>query len=452
MIQEQVVADRPDDSTEQPTVDPMVSWFRQSAPYINAHRGRTFVLMLSGDAIADANFVNIVHDIALLNSLGVRLVLALGARPQIDGLMQAQGIEAEFHQGLRITRSSCLEVVKQAVGVVRAQVEARLSTGLANSPMHGSGIRVLGGNFITAKPIGVRDGVDFCFTGEVRKVQARQINQALDNGAIVVLPCLGYSPSGEIFNLSVEDIATRVAIGVKADKLIAFSKESGVLDSKGELCRELRPADSARLLNNAELGTCFRQSLRACYNAVEEGLPRAHIVSYTGDGALLGELFTRDGTGTLITRGSYEQIRPATVDDVGGILELIRPLEASGVLVRRSRDLLENEIHNFTVVERDGMVVSCIAKYTYAGEACAEVACVVTHPEYQGANRAAVLLEHVEQQAKEAGLKQLFVLTTRTAHWFLEKGFAEASFDALPVEKKALYNFQRNSKIFIKQI
>jgi amino-acid N-acetyltransferase len=439
-------------NTDKINSEQMVAWFRQSAPYINMHRGRTFVLMLSGDAIAHANFINTVHDIALLNSLGIKLVLAIGARPQIDQQLAIEKLKAEFHQGLRITNEATLQAVKKAAGAVRAEVEALLSTGVVNSPMHGASIRVVSGNFVTAKPIGVRDGIDFCFTGEVRKVAAAAIEAELKQGNVVLLPSLGYSPSGEILNLSVEDVATQAAIAIKADKLITFGEKSGAEDEKGKLLKELRPGDCASLINSDLPSQALRQALRACYSAIDNGVPRAHLISYIQNGALLTELFTRDGSGTLITQGSFEQIRSATIDDVGGILQLIEPLEEQGILLRRSRELLEAEIDNFTVIERDGMIVSCIALYPYINKSSAEVACVATHPDYRSSNRASLLLQNIEKKAKQKKITTLFVLTTQTAHWFMEKGFTQAELSVLPTEKQKLYNFQRNSKIFTKKI
>lgn len=430
----------------------MVAWFRHSAPYINAHRGKTFVLMLGGEAVAHPNFINTIHDIALLNSLGVRLVLAVGARPQIESQLEKAGLAANYHQGLRITDVAMLEVVKQAMGAVRCEVEALLSTGLANSPMHGAGIRVVSGNFVTAKPIGVRDGVDFQHTGEVRKIDKHSIHTALQNGRVVLLPCIGYSSTGEVFNLSVEDVATKAAMALGADKLVSFIEPAGIESEAGELLREIKPGDCAALLNNFALDNQLRNSVRACYNAIENGVHRAHLISYANDGALLEELFTRDGSGTLITQLHYEQVRVATIDDIGGILGLIEPLEQQGSLVRRSRERLEAEIDHFTVIERDGAILACIALYPYADNATAEVACVATHPDYRNGSRASVLLSAVEEKARKAGLESLFVLTTQTAHWFVEKGFEQQGIDALPMEKKALYNYQRNSKVFFKTL
>ncbi len=428
-----------------------LKWFRNSAPYINAHRGKTLVLMFGGEAVAHSNFANIIHDIALLNSLGVRMVLVHGARPQIEERAQLRGVNSRFENGIRITDAETLECVKDAAGSLRAHIEALLSMGLANSPMHGASIRVCSGNFVVAKPIGIQAGVDYEHTGTVRGIDTVGINQQLDEGSIVLLSPQGYSPTGEVFNLSLEDIATQTAISLQADKLIAFSEHDGVLNNEGELINQ---CDIAAIKN--QLGQCSDTNtaglLRAIINCGENGVSRCHAISFSDDGALLQELFTRDGIGTLVSQNHYEQIHTASIDDVGGVLELIQPLEENGTLVKRSRELLENEINHFTVMERDGMVIACAALYPYPDHGTGEIACVVTHPDYRGGERGERLLVALQQQAKQQQLKQLFVLTTVTAHWFLEQGFIEASPDTLPQQKQALYNLQRNSKVFVKSL
>jgi amino-acid N-acetyltransferase len=428
-----------------------VKWFRNSAPYINAHRGRTFVIMFGGDAVDDPSFATIIHDIALLNSLGVRLVLVHGARPQIEARCALRGITPRFHHDMRITDSETLECVKDAAGSLRAQIEALLSMGLANSPMHGAQIRVCSGNFVVARPLGIHDGIDFCNTGEVRRVDVEGINRQLQQGSIVLLSAIGYSPTGEVFNLAYEDVATQTAVALKADKLIAFSREPGLFDSQGELVRfaELR---EARPLYQRTGDPLLKGILQALIQSIEHGVKRAHLISYRNDGALLQELFTRDGAGTLITEDQYEQIRTAGIDDVGGILNIIEPLEAKGILVKRSRELLETEINHFMVIDRDGMVIACAALYPYPESGCGEIACVATHADYLGADRGERLLAALERKARQLGLQRVFVLTTRTAHWFQEQGFVQAPLEALPPQKQALYNFQRNSRVFMKSL
>lgn len=430
-----------------------VKWFRQSSPYINAHRNKTFVLMLPGAAMQSENFHNIIHDIALLNSLGVRLVLVHGARPQIDARLGLEHSNSDFHEQWRVTDATQMTGVSQAVGEVRFAIEAALSTGLPNSPMHGAHIRVVGGNFVTAKPIGVINGVDLQHTGKVRRVDSAALHQALDNGTIAVVSPLGYSPTGELFNLSFAEIATQVASALKADKLIAFTSETGFYDHDGNLCRQLSVSECAQQLTQLEQDHDRSQSLQACYDACQLGVPRAQIISYQEDGALLQELFTRDGSGTLVHRDNYEVIRQANIDDVGGLLELIEPLEQQGALVRRSRELLESEIDRFTILEKDGTIIACAALYPFGeNPTTAELSCVATHSEYRKGGRAKMVLDAIESKARKQGIRELFVLTTQTAHWFLEQGFVGAALDRLPEEKQSLYNFQRNSKVFIKPL
>jgi amino-acid N-acetyltransferase len=425
-----------------------VNWFRNAAPYINAHRNKTFVLYLAGDAIAHENFENIINDITLLNSLGVRLVLVHGATLQIDERLASTGIESELHEGVRITTATALAPIEETIGRLRISIEARLSMGLVNSPMHGSAIRVNSGNFIKAKPLGVHHGIDFQHTGGVRKVHTSTINQLLETGTIVLVSPLGYSPSGEVFNLSACELATRVATELSANKMIYYLDQPGILDAEGNVINELQPSDAKALLaEHPSIGRELALAADACQNGVE----RCHLISYQEDGALLEELFTRDGTGTQICKESYEQIRQATIDDVAGIIELIRPLEEEGVLIKRSRELLEMEISFFHVIIRDGAVVGCAALYP-SDDDSGELACLATHPDYRNSERGEALLKAVEYSAGMAQLRKIFVLTTQSAHWFQERGFIEESLDELPTSKQMLYNYQRNSRVFSKQL
>ncbi len=439
------------DNTAQ--TDTFVDWFRSSSPYIHAHRGRTFVIALGGEAVADATFANLIHDIALLHGLGIRLVLVHGARPQIEERLRLRQAQMQIVNGLRITDDQALACVKEAAGAVRVEIEALLSMGLANSPMAGAKIRVASGNFVTARPLGVHNGVDYCHTGQVRRVDAAAIHQVLAAGAIALIPPLGYSPTGEVFNLSASDVAGSVAVALGADKLILLLEEKGLKDSQGRLITNLIPSElEAILKRRRRMPEELQQQLRSAIDTCRRGVKRIHLLARRVDGVLLKELFTRDGIGTMLTAEHYEEIRNARIDDVGGILELLSPLERQGVLVRRSRELLEREIERFSVVELDGMVIGCAALYVYPDEQMAELACVVVHPDYRSGQRGDVLLQHMEQRAREQGIRRLFVLTTQTAHWFRERGFMPLPIKQLPVAKQRLYNYQRNSKAFIKTL
>jgi len=428
-----------------------VSSFRQTSPYIKSYRNKTFVIMLPGAAVSHSNFANIIHDIALLNHLGVRIILVHGARQQIEQQLDTSDIKTQIHHGKRVTDKATLACFIDAVGATRFVIEAALSTGLPNSPMHNADIQVRSGNVVTAMPCGVVDGVDLQYTGKVRKIDAYGLDEMSFNGSIVLVSPIGYSVTGETFNLTYTEVATEIAVALEADKLIAFTKANGVIDDNGELQRQLTLLQCEKLLLRKDT-TDSHFSLKACYSACDRGVNRAQIISYTEDGALIKELFTRDGFGTMVHRDSYELIRRARIDDVGGILSLIEPLEENGVLVKRSRERLEQEIEHFTVMEIDGTIVTCAALYPFIQDNSGELACMATHPEYQGNGRAAKLLAHVEKQASKIKMKQLFVLTTQTEHWFLEQGFSLSSLEILPQERQKLYNYQRNSKIFVKAL
>lgn len=428
-----------------------VNWLRHASPYINAHRDCTFVVMLPGEGVEHSNFGNIVHDLVLLHSMGVRLVLVHGSRPQIEARLAERGLTPRYHRDLRITDGPTLDCVIDAVGRLRIAIEARLSMDMAASPMQGSRLRVSGGNFVTARPIGVVDGVDYHHTGEVRRVDRKGIGRLLDERSIVLLSALGYSPTGEIFNLACEDVATRAAIELQADKLLLFSAERGLLDEQGRLVRELRPQQVPVHLQRLA-GNYQGELLDAAAQACREGVKRSHIVSYAENGALLTELFTRDGGGTLVDQEQFESLREASIDDVGGLIELITPLEDQGILVRRSRDVLEREIGQFSIVERDGLIIACAALYPITDSDCGELACLAVNPEYRHGGRGDELLERIEERARALGLRTLFVLTTRTAHWFRERGFEPSGVERLPAARASLYNYQRNSKIFEKTL
>ncbi len=435
-----------------------VDWFRQSAPYIHAHRGRTFVILFGGEAVLQDSFAHLIHDIALMNSLGVRIVLVHGARPQIEQQLSALKIKSEFADNMRITLNENMPAVEQAVGQVRMSIEAQLSMGLPNTPMAGAGLRVISGNFITAQPYGIHKGVDYCQTGNVRNVDADAIKQHLQNNNVVLISPIGYSPSGEIFNLRAEDVATETAIKLGADKLIFVMENNGVTDKEGSLLQQLDLPSAENWLKNhnnenkLDRNEDTQTHLSNAAHACRGGVNRVHLLSRLTDGALLLELYTRDGVGTLVTAENYEGLRTASINDIGGIMELISPLEADGVLVKRSREQLELDINNFTVIERDGMIIACAAIFAFPETEAAELACLAVHKDYQIHGRGDDLMQHIEWQARKKHMKKLFTLTTQAMHWFIERGFVECQTDELPMEKKSLYNYQRNSKVLCKKL
>jgi amino-acid N-acetyltransferase len=430
-----------DDTVNTPTTHQATttSWFRTAAPYIHAHRDATFVIAFDGETIATQGFESLLHDIAILNSLGIKLVLVFGARPQIEAACLAQGIEIKYHRGLRITDQASHPVTQAVVGQLRLDIEAKLSFGLPHTPMADARVRCTSGNLVTARPAGILDGIDLGHTGEVRRIDIDGINQQLALDNIVLLPPLGFSLTGEMFNVSYQAIATAVATALSADKLIFIG------ESNTSLPRELT-------MSEAEQYSEQHAALASAITACQRGVKRVHLLDRNLDGALLQELFSRDGAGTLVSASQFETIRRASIDDVGGILELLQPLEANGTLVKRSRELLEREIDHFTVMERDGTVIACAALYSYPANDMAELACLAVSSHYHRHGRGKQLLTTLEKIAQAQGIQSLYVLTTQTAHWFLEQGFKPAEISDLPVEKQALYNYQRNSKVFHKAL
>ena len=440
----------------QPDIFPFVSWLRNVAPYIHSFHNKTFVIAFAGELATDSELENLVEDIAMLHAMGMRIVLVHGSRPQIQEQLALHSIEARYGTGqmlgYRITDPAAMECVKEAVGELRLDIEACFSQGLPNTPMAGSRISVISGNFITARPVGVVEGVDFMHTGLVRKVDHESIKMSLDHHKIVLLSPLGFSPTGQAFNLAYEDVACSTATALKADKLIFLSNINGLFNSAGEHIAEIAlPQLNKYLGEGGLLPGDLRSLLLIAAKAVKLGVSRVHLLPHNRDGAVLEELFTHDGVGTMIVASDIENLREATIDDVGGILQIISPLEEEGVLAPRGRSVIERDISTFSVIEHDHVIFGCAALFQFA-ENIGELACLAVDPDTQGTGDGERLLKRVEARAKELGLKKLFVLTTRTEHWFLKRGFIRSHVDELPKERKSHYDWDRKSMVLIKTL
>lgn len=430
-----------------------VNWFRDSSPYIHAHRNRTFVISFGGEAVIDTSFAGHVHDFAMLNSLGIRLVLVHGIRPQVDDRLKKKNIKSEFHRNLRITDAQTLEYVKEAAGLVRVEIEALLSMGLSNSPMAGAKIRVSSGNYITAKPIGVLDGIDYQHAGTVRRIDTDAIRQQLDLDNVVLVSPTGYSPSGDTFNLCAEKVATEVAIALHADKLLLLTEQSCHYPVNKQQIQQMTTTEAEAFISkNPDIPEHIKLPLSAAIHGCQQGIDRAHLVDRTINGGLLLEVFTRDGIGTLISSNPYEQLRKATINDIPGILELVTPLEKQGKLIPRSHENLEMNINDYLVIDLDGLIIACTALHLLEDKQSAEIACLAIHEEYQNANRGSHLLEHISNKARELKFQKIYVRSTQTMHWFKERGFVQTDNENLPVSLLKTYNQERNSKILFKNL
>ncbi len=424
---------------------------RQVAPYIHAFRDSTIVVAIPGELVAAGGLNALVQDLAMLGALGMKIVVVNGCRPQIDEQMKLRGVEPRFSHRRRQTDQVALECAKEAAGEIRLDMEAAFSQGLPNTPMAHSSVRVVSGNYLQARPMGIVDGVDFQYTGNVRRVDAQAIRAALDTGSVVLLSNIGFSPTGEAFNLQMEDVAAATAVALGADKLVYLMETDGLVDEHGRVLTEVSEAQvEATLAHDVPEPT--RLYLETSLAACRGGVPRTHLLPYEVDGQVLLEFFLHDGIGTMLVPESLEALRVAGPEDVQGILALIRPLEEAGTLVKRDRALIESEIENFSVIEHDRVIFGCAALYPFPGERIGEMACVAVSPQTQGRGDGEVLLRHIEQRARAVGLDRLFVLTTQTTHWFLRHGFVTGSVDDLPSAKQGMYNFQRRSQVLVKKL
>ncbi len=439
-----------------------VPWFRSVAPYIHAHRGKTFVVALAGEAVAAGKLQAIAQDLALIQSMGVKLVLVHGFRPQVNEQLAAKGHTARYSHGMRITDSVALDCAQEAAGQLRYEIEAAFSQGLPNTPMAGAQVRVISGNFITARPVGIVDGIDFKHSGLVRKVDTDGLLRCIDMGAMVLLSPFGFSPTGEAFNLTMEEVATSVAIELGADKLIFMTEVPGVRMQPTEPASDDNPIDTEMPLAAAEallaqLPDPQQPSdvafyLQHCVRACKAGVERSHIIPFAVDGALLLEVYVHDGIGTMVIDEKLEELRQATSDDVGGILQLIEPFERDGTLVKRDRTEIERDADHYTVLEHDGVIFACAALYPYAEARTGEMAALTVSPLSQGQGDGEKVLRRVEQRARAMGLTSIFVLTTRTMHWFLKRGFAVVDPDWLPEARNRKYNWDRKSQVLVKKL
>lgn len=419
-------------------------WFRHAAPYIHAHRDATCVIAIDSATLTLAKSTALIQDLALLNSLGLRLVITFDAHLQVAAACDEQAITLSYHQHAPIIDDKALVIAQAAIGQLLFHLHAQFSFKLPDTPIAKSALRCSSGNFVTAKPLGIHQGVDLHHSGAVRKIDTAAIEQQLDLGNIVILPPLGYSSTGDIFYLSGDEVASACAQVLAADKLIFLT------DPNPTLPREMTLAQAEDYLsdNITSAPTPLRLAIAACQNTVK----RVHLLDRHQDNALIQELYSRDGAGTMISAHHYESTRRASIEDIAGILSLIQPLEEKGILVKRSRETIELSIEHYIVMERDGRVIGCAALHPYDNERIGELACLAVADDYQHQGRGEVLLQAIILQAKKQDLATLYSLTTQTSHWFIEQGFIASTIDELPIEKQSLYNYQRNATVLVRKL
>ena len=534
-----------DQRIQVPLVDPkstFVGLFLECTPYIKMHQDSTMVIHVASEVLDKPElFELLMEEVAVLALLGVRPVLLVGVRMQVDASLRRRNGNPVLYKGdgdVRETDEETMRVVQEVCGFMRSRVEGALSRGRARSgPSGGVGVDVVGGNFFyTAQPVGVRNGKDYGYTGEVRSIDVPKINKHLNAGEIVLMTALGYSASGAIFNVKTEQVAAAAASALSASKLIYMTPdrlvgcrsniascavegadrmstqisadqplEDGegppVLQSMrlaeakslikyyaqicppppaparqaddapaGEVCATAVPptlddaqasgvklaeasaatADEATPEELADYATrrCL-QLCRHCVRALELGVTRTHILP-PAPGALIQELYTTDGIGTLITRDVYDGIRLAAAEDIPNILTLIEPLETRGVLVKRAPEVLARDVDSgyYYVYTRDDTLLACAQLKRYSATH-AELACLVVAPSYRRQGCGDAMLGFMERTAVAAGVNNLFALSTHTMQWFMERGFRQVSVDELPERRAAIYDSDRASKVYV---
>lgn len=410
---------------------------RQSSPYMARHRGKTLVIYLPGSLISHPEtLLEFAKDCLLLKNLGIQPILTLGATEQIDQACLESGYTWQTHLGQRITEGQHLTLFQQTLGWVRSQLEAAFSQ--ASAEQH-SPITLVSGNWAIAQPKGVIDGIDFQHTGRLRKINQAAIKATLDAPQIALLTPLSYSLTGEVFNLNTLELAFALSQQLQVDKLMLYQPS--------ERMAKLPKSMSLTEALNAPLPNPLSSHLQN----YAQGIPRIHLMDEMQPGSILLELFSRDGLGSLIFTDRYHHIRPAKIDDVAGILNVIAPLEKKGILVKRSRETLELEIENFIVLTLDQSIIGCAALYPI-DQTTAELACLAVDHDYQGQDFGRELMQNIEQLARQAHFSRLCLLTTHTQHWFIEHGFQPATLQDLPPARQQLYNYQRQSKVLIKPL
>jgi len=417
-----------------------INTFRAAAPYIYAHQASTSVITLPTEIVTSDSLGELIQDLALMQTLGIKLIIVFDT-----GLFRARSPKVVDHNKMI--------KLQHLIGEYQTRLESLFSTGLVNTPMAGMKLTTVSGNFVLAKPVGIVDGIDQQYRGEVRRIETHAIRQQLEVNNIVLLSSLGYSPSGECFYIDKYQIASTVAASMPAEKLIFLTEEKNLLDHRKQRIKFLTLSDAQALLKrrktlSAKMRMLVELSLQACYQQVE----RVHILSNTSSGVLLQELFSQDGAGTMITHDAYDDIRSASINDVGGIQSLIKPLEDEGILLVRSSEQIERDLKHYVVIERDGFVLACGALLPYDNQYHAECACIAVHPEFQKEGHGKRLIKFLENKAKQLGCDTVFAMTTRSLHWFYDNGYQKSQLNALPADRQKAISSKRNSRVLVKKL
>ncbi|MCB9496184.1 MAG: amino-acid N-acetyltransferase [Fibrobacteria bacterium] len=428
---------------------------REALGYMARYRGETFVVKIESGLVESPVFPGLLRDLASLHRMGIHVVVVPGARKQIDAVLQTWEIESQVHQGIRITSEEALPFVTLAAFDVCNKIMSTLAE---------SGVSALIGNWVKARGLGILDGVDYGLTGTVQSLRTDTLRQLLAQDFVPIVPNIGWNAVGKPYNVSSSQLAMEMAIQLGANKLFFLCdvrpdladdlelpedvhlRENGLLES-------VTMAQAQELLgrNPDRIRQPFRDYVERGVEACRKGVRRTHIVDGQEDGALLREVFSQDGIGTMVYANEYDHIRRATLTDVQDIQRLQEPYVKQGVLVPRSADVIAAKIADYAVYEVDGFVQGGAALHLFP-DGSAEIAAVAVSEHLRRWGIGRKLVQYLMDRAHRLGLDRVFLLTTQTSDWFAELGFVRGDLGDLPQEKAATYSHQRGSLIFVRTL
>ncbi len=426
-----------------------IKTIREVFTYINRFRGKVFIIKIDSEVIDNIYFPVLLKDLATLHSAGIRVIVIPGARKRIDEILKQYGIESNYHNGIRITEEEAIPFVKMAA----FDVSNRIMTGLSAHR-----INALVGNWVRARSMGVIDGVDYKYSGNIDKILITPLNKVLEEDFIPIIPSIGWNPAGTPYNISSNELAIQAAVASRAEKIFFITSEellniseyrvpAGVVPSpEGRISR--MDGDTARkfLALNSGNKSGALDIVNQALSGIENGIKRVHIIKGNGDGGILSEIFSNLGIGTMLYRNEFDRIRGMSTSDIPEVLRIMRPFEASGALIPRTKEDLQHSAGDFVVYEIDKVIHGCAALHDCGG-GTGEIAAVAVDPEYEKLGIGKKLITYLIKKAEKTGMKSLFLLTTRSVDWFESLGFRSGKIDDLPENKRENYNFNRNSRV-----
>ena len=424
---------------------------REVFTYINRFRDKAFVIKIDSEVIENLYFPVLLKDLATLHNAGIKVIIVPGARKRIDEILEKYGIETEYSGGIRITEEGTIPFVKMAA----FDVSNKIMTGLSAYRLN-----ALVGNWVRARSMGVINGVDFKYTGNIDKILTTPLNKVLNENFVPIIPSIGWNPAGTPYNLSANELTIQVASAMNAEKIFFITSEdmlnisdyripSGVVPSSdGRISRMDGDAAQKFLALNSGGNSRSLEIIKQAISGIRNGIKRVHIINGNGNSGILSEIFSNLGIGTMIYRNEFDRIRKMVSGDIPEVLRIMRPFERSGALIPRTKADLQHSVGDYVVYEIDNVVHGCAALHQYEGNV-GEIAAVAVDPEYERMGIGKKLITYLIMKAQESGMKSLFLLTTRSVDWFELLGFKSGRIEDLPGQKKENYNVNRNSRVMI---